>query len=457
MRAYQPNRIVIIGAVAAGMSAASRARRNDPRAEITVIQKEDDVSYGACGLPYFIDGKIQDSNSLIARTVADFKAQNIHILNAHEALYFQHHKKKLYSRNLISGVIIERDYDKLIIATGAKAKSLAVPGAHLKNVFSLRTLFDGRQINTFIRENNPKSVLIIGSGYVGLEMAEAFKQREIKTTLIEENNQLLNSVDEEIAAMVQKELQLNECAFLLNTSIKQISGMKQVEQVVLDNGGMLQCDCVLNATGIEPNIEFAKQSGVHLGNTGAIAINAKMETNLHGVYAAGDCCEVKNLVSNRYEYLPLGTTANKQGRVAGDNASGRFAQFRGIVGTAALKVFDLHIARTGLSQKQAEKLNLKYDSVLINAGTRPQYSGCRKDIMIKLLFLKHNGQVLGAQIAGGEGVAKRIDVFATALHQKMTVFDMADLDLSYAPPFAPVWDPVLIAANQAIKKIKLKK
>jgi len=454
MHSYKPLKILIIGGVAAGMSAAVRARKNDARAEITVIQKEEDVSYGACGLPYFIAGKVADSVSLIARTKEEFEQQNITILTGHEALNFHHHKKTVFVRRLKDGQSLSFKYDRLVIATGARSKNLAVPGAQLKNVFNLRTLSDGKKIESFIKMDSPKNVVIVGSGYVGLEMAESFAQRGLKIIIIEKSNQVLSSVDPEVSDKIVNELQRNGCELYLNTSLSQIMGSDKVEQVILENVGTVSADMVLFSGGISPNVDFAQNSGVQLGKSGAIAVNNKMETNLHGVYAAGDCAEVKNLVTNRFAYIPLGTTANKQGRVAGDNVSGRFAQMKGVVGTAALKMFDLHIARTGLSVEQSKGLGVKFETTLIDAYSRAGYSSCKKPITIKLIFKKQNGQLLGAQIVGGEGVAKRVDILAMALHQKMTVYEIAELDLSYAPPFSPVWDPILIAANQAIKKLK---
>ncbi len=438
------------------MSAAVRARKNDARAEITVIQKEEHISYGACGLPYFIAGKIADPNNLIARTKEEFEQQNIKILTRHEALNFHHHKKSLIVRRLTDGKTLNFKYDRLVIATGARPEKLAVPGAHLKNIFTLRTFDDGQKIESFIKNNSPKSVVIVGSGYVGLEMAEAFAQRGLKVTIVEKNNRVLPGVDQDISDIILTELQLRGCDVLLNSSLVQVQGNEKVEQVILGNAGTVSADMILVACGVKPNVEFAKSSGVQLGKTGAIAVNIKMETNLHGVYAAGDCAEVKNLVTNRFDYIPLGTTANKQGRVAGDNVSGRFAQMKGVVGTAALKMFDLHIARTGLSSRKAKELGIKYETVLIHDFSRAAYSCCKKKITIKLIFKKQNGELLGAQIVGGESIAKRLDLFSLALHQKMTVYKFAELDLSYAPPFAPVWDPVLIAVNQAIKKLEKK-
>ena len=436
------------------MSAAVRARKNDPRSEITVIQKEEQVSYGACGLPYYISGEVGEIETLIARTKEEFEQQNIAVLTGHEALYFNHRKRTLFARRLRDGQTLNFKYDRLVIATGARPKNISVPGAHFENVFNLRTFSDGQNIESFIKTQSPRNAVIIGSGYIGLEMAEAFSQRGLKVIIVDRNNQVLPGIDAEISDRIITELQLHGCDVFLNTSLLQIQGAKKAERVILENAGAIPADMVLLAGGIKPNVEFAKSSGIQLGKTGAIAVNAKMETNLHGVYAAGDCAEVKNLVTNRFEYIPLGTTANKQGRIAGNNVSGRFAQMKGVVATAALKVFDLHIARTGLCSERANTLGIKFSTSLITAFSRAGYSSCKKEITIKLIFKKQGGQLLGAQIVGGEGVAKRVDVFALALHQKMTLYEIAELDLSYAPPFAPVWDPILIAANQAIKNLE---
>ncbi|MCB0281834.1 MAG: FAD-dependent oxidoreductase [Calditrichaeota bacterium] len=453
MRSYKPLKIIIIGGVAAGMSAAMRARRNDHRAEITVIQKEDEVSYGSCGLPYFIAGRIPRAADLLARTKEDFKKHNINVLTGHEALSLQHIKKQINIRRLSDGKISSLIYDRLIIATGARPQKAGIPGAQLKNVFYLRTWQDGVKLDHFIKNENPKNAVIIGSGYIGLEMTEALTARGLKVRIIEQNEHVLSSVDPEISEEILNELGRHNCDVFLSNSVKQITGYEQVEQVILSSGGQHPADMVLVATGIQPNVEFLKDSGIQLGKSGAIAVNSKMQTNLFGVYAAGDCAEVKNLVTNRNDYIPLGTTANKQGKTAGDNASGRFSQFKGVVATAAVKVFDLQVGRTGLSEKDALNAGYKYKTVFIKSSSRPGYSPCKKPLNVKLIFQKPGGRLLGAQISGGEGVAKRIDIFATALHQKMTVYDIAELDLSYAPPFAPVWDPVIIAANEAVKKL----
>lgn len=454
---FKPLKIVIIGGVAAGLSAAVRARKNNNRAEITVIQKEKDISYGACGLPYFIAGKIPQPEQLIARDISHFTGLNIEVLTEHEALSFRHHQKLLTVRNLSGAQNLTLPYDKLIIATGARAVVPAIPGAHLKQVFTLRSLQDGIKISEFLAGQPCKKIVILGSGYLGLEMVEAFTQKGMHVSLVEQSKQVMPAVDSDISELILKHLHLNRCEVYLKNTITQITGREKVEQVSLQNGGFLEADAVLLATGLAPNTDVATSSGVALGKTGAIAVNTKLETNLHGVYAAGDCAEVKNLVTNRFDYIPLGTTANKQGRVAGDNASGRFSQMKGVVATSALKLFNAHIAKTGLNSNQAQKLGIRFATKIIHAHTRAAYSSCKKEISIKLIFKKPTGLLLGAQIVGGEDVAKRIDLFAVALHQRMTIFDICELDLSYSPPFAPVWDPVLIAALESVKVLQSSK
>lgn len=449
-----PLKYIIVGGVAAGMTAALKIRRNDPRAKITVIQREESVSYSACGLPYLISGMVAQPQQLVARSFKFFQQHQVELHTAHEALYFDHKSKTVYARRLADGTTLSFLYDRLIIATGARARKLDIPGHDLNNVFSLRSLKDGIVLNSFIKEHKPKRAVIVGGGYIGLEMAEALSKRNIKVTVLEQGPQLFPSVDKEIAEKLLTELQLNDCSVYLNSALLQINGKHKVEEAVVQNAGIIKTDFILNASGVEANSSFAKTSGVSLGKTGAIAVNNKMMTNLHHVYAAGDCCEVKNIVSNKNVYLPLGTTANKQGRVAAENASGSFAQFKGVAGTSVAKVFNTTIARTGLSSKQAQQAGLNFKSVIINAADKAAFYSSSKKLSIKLIFKFPKGELLGAQIVGSEGAAKRIDVFATALQQKMRVYDIAELDLSYAPPYAPVWDPVLIAANQAIKILK---
>ncbi len=449
-------RLVVIGGVAAGMSAASRARRLRPDIEILVFEKSGFVSYGSCGLPYFVSDIIKDHNHLVVYDAKFFKEKrNIDVFLHHEALEIFPAKKTILVKNLESGDEFEVKYDKLVIATGARAVRPNVKGIDLKGIFTIRLLEDGIAIKNFVRENSPKKALIVGAGYIGMEMAEALVSLGLDVVMVEQMPNILGTMDDEINEVVETELQKNGVRLLKSTSVKEFIGSDGfVKKAVLNNGEILDTQIVVIGAGIKPNSEIASRAGIELGRTGAIAVNQKMETNTPSIYSAGDCAEAFHLVLNRPVYIPLGTTANKQGKVAGENAVGGNALFKGIVGTAVFKVFDLEVARTGISEKQAKDEGFDYVSTVIEHGSRAHYYPGGDKIRVKVIADKKTGRLLGAEMIGRDGVAKRIDIFATALQAKLTVDEVAQLDLSYAPPFAPVWDPVLIAVNDLEKKIR---
>jgi len=448
-------RFLIIGGNAAGMSAASGIRRNLPEAEIIVFEQSGDISYGACGLPYYISDDIPEWERLIAISAEDFRQKRQIDVRLHQrAVSFDPRKKLVKAQSEEDGQIQEFAYDKLIIATGARAVKPPIPGIEMKNVFALRTLKDGIDIKNAVTGKPVKHAVIVGGGYIGLELAEALSKQGLSVSVVEMLDRLMPNVDTDISGEIEDELRQHGCAVYKSNAVEEILGDQNAERVRLADGTVLPADVVVVAVGVKPNVEFAVSGGVQLGSTGAIAVAPTMRTNVHNVFAAGDCAEAKNMVTGKNDYIPLGTTANKQGRIAGDNASGKSSKFKGIVGTAAVKVFDLEIARTGVCSASAAKMHTSFQSVVIKSKSRAGYYPDAKKIMVKLIFRTEDGRLLGAQIAGHEGVAKRIDVLATALQQRMTVQDVAELDLSYAPPFSPVWDPILVAANQAIKLVR---
>ncbi|MBN2424606.1 MAG: FAD-dependent oxidoreductase [Calditrichaceae bacterium] len=450
----KPVQIIIIGGNAAGMSAASRARRNDPDAAILVIEKSDIVSYGSCGLPYFVSDEIKNGRDLIARDIETFREKmNIKILLKHEAHAIDSRQKTISVSDLNSGEHKVFRYDKLLISTGAGAIMPKLPGTDLDHVYVLRTLDDAQKIKQALQSGDIKNAVIAGGGYIGLETAEAVAKYNIGVTIVEMADRLMKNVDQDISEIIEAELAAKRCIVIKNNGIQSLSGGQTVKKVYLQTGESIDADMVVFCVGSKPQVEFTKKSGIHLGKTGAITTNPKMQTNLSGVYAAGDCAEVFNIVTNKYDYIPLGTTANKQGRIAGDNMTEKYSVFKGVTGTAAVKVFDLEIARTGITSQECESMKIDFKTVLINSNSRAHYYPDNKPVTVKLIFHAETGRLLGAQIAGKEGVAKRIDILATALHQKMNVREISELDISYAPPFSPVWDPILIAAQQAVKVV----
>jgi CoA-dependent NAD(P)H sulfur oxidoreductase len=446
-------RLVIIGGVAAGMSAASRARKLNPQLEIVVLEKGRDVSYGTCGLPYYISGQVAGPHDLVVYTAEFFRhRRNLDVRLEHEAIEIEPGRKLV--RALYRGTQpVTLEYDKLVIATGG-APALEIPGTDLTNVFTCNDLAGAVHLRVFLEEEQPKRAAIIGSGYIGLEVADALVSRGIAVTILERSDAVLEEIEPEIGERVEAVLAAHGVRLIKHAAATAIAGNAGRRAVAVDygTGGSEPADLVLVSTGIVPRVELAPAAGIRIGVTGAIAVDERMQTSIGGIYAAGDCVEVRHLVTGKPAYIPLGTTANKQGRVAGDNAAGGHAHFEGVVGTLVTQVFELAVARTGLSERQARANGFQPDSVTITSTSRAKYFH-GKPILVKLIWDRPSGRLLGCQMAGEEGIAKRIDVAAMALHAHLRVPEMLHLDLSYAPPFAPVWDPILIAANEAQKKL----
>jgi NADPH-dependent 2,4-dienoyl-CoA reductase/sulfur reductase-like enzyme len=448
-------RFIVIGAVAAGMSSASRARRLKPDMEIIVFEKTGDISWAACGMPYLIADKVKSANSLVVYDVKFFKERrNIDIFLYHEVKQIFPHRKTVLVRNIKTGEEKEYTYDKLLIAMGARPLVPPIKGIELQGVFTLRELQEGIAIKEYISNNSPRNGLMIGAGYIGMEMAESFAATGMKVTMVEKMPSVLGTMDDEITVVVEEELKRNNVTLIKSSGVIEFKGNGSVARVLTDTGLNIEAEIALIGAGIRPNSEIGKEAGIELGKTGAIKVNERMETNIPDIYAAGDCAEAYHIVLGRNTYIPLGTTANKQGRVAGENAAGGNASFTGIVGTAVFKTFDLEVGRTGITEKEAKAEGIDYVSNVIQDWSRAFYYPGRSEIKIKLVADRKTGLILGAQMAGHEGIAKRVDVFATAITARMTVRQIANLDLGYAPPFAPVYDPILIAADELQKKLK---
>ncbi|MCX9010023.1 MAG: FAD-dependent oxidoreductase [Candidatus Methanoperedens sp.] len=450
-------RIVIIGGVAAGMSAASKARRLRPDIEIFVFEKSGYVSYGSCGLPYYISGMVKSPDDLVVYDARFFKEKrNIDVFLFHEATAIHPDKHSVLVKDLKTGEESEYSYDKLLISTGARAFVPPIKGIDLEGIFTMRLLPDGIKAKEFIRQRAPRKAVIVGAGYIGIEMAEAFSKLGIEVTMLARRNSILGTMDDEICKVVEDELKKNGVTLLKSAQAGEFTGENgYVRRVILRTGESIDVDMVLVATGVRPNSEIAKEAGIKTENhRNAIMVNQQMETNVPGIYAAGDCAVAYNRLLERPVYAPLGTTANKTGRVAGTNMAGGAASFQGIVGTSTFKVFDLQVARTGLTEKETVREGLDHISSMIESVTRAHYYPGASRIWIKLIAEKSTGRLLGAEAAGKEGVPKRIDIIATAITAGMTGGEMASLDLSYAPPFSTVWDPVLVAANDLKKKVE---
>lgn len=454
-------KVVIIGGVAAGMSAASSARRLRPDLEIDVFEKDFYISYGVCSVPYYVSGDIAELGDLISLTPGTAETERgIHVFTRHEALTIDAGKKTVTVRNLASEEELVVSYDKLVIATGALPVIPPFPGVGLSRIFTIRNLNDAVEIRKFIDGWNPSGaagrpakVVIVGGGYIGMEMCEAFRKRGLRVSVIEKTDRALGSMDSEITEIVEKKIAAEGVELYKETSVTGFEGKSGVVNKVVTDKGDFEADMVLLSIGARPNSGLAKEAGIELGAAGAIRVDEHLRTGAPDVFAAGDCAEALHLVTGRKTYIPLGTTANKQGRIAGENAAGSGKAFEGIVGTAVTKVFDLEVARTGLSALDAEREGLPFFTAVIEGRSRSKAYPAGKVIKVCYVVERKTGRLLGASMVGEEGVAHRIDTLATCLYAKMTVDDVSRLDLAYAPPFATVWDPILIAANVASKKL----
>ncbi len=445
-------RLLVIGGVAAGMSAASRARRHDSNLEIVVLEQGSDVSYGACGLPYYISGRVAEAHDLVVYT-ADFfrKNREIDVRLRHKAVGIEPGRRAVQVE-AEHGQKLELHYDTLVLATGGAAKE-TVPGSERENVFTCGDLASAVRLRDFLDAKKPRRAAIIGSGYIGLEIADALVSRGLEVTILERSDAVIDGLEPEIAAEIERVLATHGVALLKRAPAKQITGSAGGVATTVQHGlaGTLPTDLVILATGIRPRTALAVAAGIALGRTSAIAVDDAMRTNINGIYAAGDCTEVQHLVAGTAAYLPLGTTANKQGRVAGENAAGGRARFPGVVGTLVTHLFELEIGKTGLSFEQARGYGFDAATVAITTVSRAKYFG-GKPLLAKIVWDKPTGRFLGAQFAGQDGAAKRVDAAAMALQARMRVADLLYSDLGYAPPFAGVWEALLIAANEAMKQ-----
>lgn len=441
--------IVIVGAVAAGMSAAGKAKRTLPGARVQVFGGEEYISYAACGLPYYVSDLIEDKQALIARTKEQFAQQGIEVNTGHEVQSILPETKEILVRTPDNREV-RVGYDKLIICTGARPVSPPFGGQDLENVFTVSSIPQAEEIKSAIARGAKRAV-IVGGGYIGLEMVESLHLQGMEVTVLQHSSQIAGTIDPDMAALVREHIEDNGVKVRTEVKVQEIVGPGTVQGVRTDQG-TVPCDLVIVAAGVQPNSELAREAGIDLGPRGAIRVNGRMETNLQDIYAAGDCATAWHSLYRDDVYVPLGTTANKQGRIAGENAAGGSAEFAGIVGTGIMKVMELGIARTGLSLREADRLGLDLISVRVDTSNRAHYYPQPGKGTVKLLF-DRQGRIWGAQMNGSDGFAKRIDVVAAALQARWTVQELTGLDLSYSPPFSPVWDPVLVAANVAVSKL----
>ena len=446
-------RIVVIGGVAAGPKAAAKARRNDQSASITIVEKGKFLSYSGCGLPYYISGKINDQKDLMTTVVGVHRnpeyfrmLKNIKVLNQTEAVAIDRDARIVTVKNLKNGKESRLPYDSLAITTGSRALLPDLPGAELNNIFTLHRIRDAEGLRALLRDELAKDAVIVGGGLIGTETAEALTEGGARVTVVEEKEHILSMLDPEISTLVEKHMRLKGVKVFTGTRVVRFEGRESVKKVVTSKEA-LSADFVLMATGVGPEVGLAKSAGLALGSTGAIKVDKYLRTSDPCIYAGGDCVENIDLVTGEPVYMPLGSTANKHGRVIGINITGGKEHFPGIVGTTILKVFDYNVSRVGLTVADAESRGFRVETSLCPAPDKAHYYPGSRLIVVKLIADKGTERLLGVQVVGPGDVSKRIDVAAAVISKRGTVDDLAKLDLAYAPPYSEAIDCIAQAAN----------
>ena len=440
------SKIVIVGGVAGGASAAARLRRLDEDAEIIVFEKSGYVSYANCGLPYFIGDVIKDKEKLTLQTPESFKRRfNIDVRTNNEVCDIYPEKHMVKVKDLKTGKEYEESYDKLILSPGAKPVIPQIPGADSKNVFTLRTVEDTFRIKDFVNEKNPKSVVISGGGFIGLELAENFKELGMTVSVLQRSNQLMKQFDPDLAAFIHNKLRSEKINLLLNETVEEIREHEKELEISLKSGRVLSADMFILAIGVEPESGLAAKAGLKLGVKGSIVTDEHMLTSDPDIYAVGDAVQVKSFISGEDTLISLAGPANRQGRIAADNICGIQSAYPGSQGTSVIKLFDMTFASTGLNEKTAKASGINYDKVILSPAEHAGYYPGGSVMTMKVIFEKSTDKLLGAQIAGYGGVDKRIDVLATAMYAGIKTSQLKELDLAYAPPFSSAKDPVNMA------------
>ncbi|MBI1806180.1 MAG: FAD-dependent oxidoreductase [Ignavibacteria bacterium] len=444
-------RILVVGGLAAGPSAAAKAVRVNPSAEVTMFEASETVSYGICEAPYSIAGIISDESRLVIYTperLREEKGFDVKILHHVEEVLPG--ESKLVVRDLRKQVLVEYEYDKLILTTGASPRRLHVDGEDGRNVFHLSSREDTRNIIRYIQSECPKNAVIIGGGYIGMEMCEALRTLGMEVTLVHRHRLPMAGLEQETRERIVEELEHHGVHFVTNASVEGFHpGTDGKVHHVITNRGTFDSDMVILSLGVEPNVTLAKSAKVRLGSTGAIATDERQLTNIDGVYAAGDCCEVKNEVTRKPMYLPLATVASRAAWVAGENAAGGRATFKGAIRAIAVKVFGIEVAQVGISSEEARAAGFDVLTESITGASKVRLMPGSQKVTIRMIIDSRTKRLLGANVFGGDGAVLRADTLGVAIQHKLTIDEIARFDMIYAPPFAPLWDPILVAANKA--------
>jgi len=441
------NKLLIIGGSDAGISAALRAKEVDSSTDVTVVVADRFPNYSICGLPFYLSGEVTDWHNLAHRTASEIADAGINLLLDCTAKIIDP-QQKIVTAVEQNGKQHQLNYDKLVIGTGAISNKPSLTGLDLPGVYLLRTMADSFAVHQHLTNHAPESAVIVGGGYIGLEMADAFVYRGISVTVVEHSASVMKTVDASLGEIIKQELQSHGVAVVNNVAIETIE-QQGTKLLVKGEGFETKTDMVLVAVGVKPSTTLAQTANVAIGIKGAIKVNSRMETNIPGIYAVGDCVETWHRLLNQYTYLPLGTTAHKQGRVAGENAVGGNREFAGSLGTQVVKVFELAIARTGLRDSEAAEVGFEPVTLETEIWDHKAYYPGAQKLHIRITGDRRTQRLLGAQIVGHyqAEVAKRIDIFATALFHNMKIEELNDLDLSYTPPLSSPWDPVQMSAQ----------
>ena len=439
-------KIVIVGGVAGGATAAARIRRLDEQAEIVVFERSGFVSYANCGLPYYIGGMIEDPEDLTLQTPESFFSRfRVHMKVHHEVTAIHPDQKSVSVKDLETGATFEESYDKLLLSPGAKPVIPDLPGIDSSKLFTLRTVEDTFRIKEFVDQNKPKSAVIVGGGFIGLEMAENLRHLGMEVTIVQRPKQLMNPFDSDMASFIHSEVRKHGVKLMLGHTVEGFAEQDGGVNVLLKDFAPLHADMVVLAIGVTPESTLAKEAGLSLGIKGSILVNDRMETSAPDIYAVGDAVQVKHFVTEQDTLIALAGPANKQGRIAADNICGGDSHYLGSQGSSVIKVFDMTAASTGINETNAKKAGISVDTVILSPMSHAGYYPGGKVMTMKVVFEKETYRLLGAQIVGYDGVDKRIDVLATAIHAGMNATELKNLDLAYAPPYSSAKDPVNMA------------
>lgn len=446
----KPKKVVIVGGVAGGASAAARLRRLDEDMEIILFERGEHISYANCGLPYYIGGVIEDREDLLVQTPEGMKQRfNIDIRVNSEVLDIDVEKKQVQVKDRVTGESYFESYDKLILSPGAEPLRPSIPGIEGKNIFTLRNVKDTFDIEDYIISGQCKDAVVVGGGFIGLEMAENLCHRGLKVTIVEMADQIMAPLDYEMAAILHEYLKTKDIKLVLKDGVKAFAKEGEKTLVELQSGKKLETDLVILAIGVRPEITLAKKAGLEIGETRGIKVNKHLQTSNPHIYAVGDAIEIVDFINGSPALIPLAGPANKQGRIAANHICGIEDTYKATQGTSIVKLFDITAAVTGNNEKTLQKFNIPYQCVHVHSPSHATYYPGATEMVIKLLFSPEDGQLLGAQIVGYKGVDKRIDVLATAIRGKMTVYDLQELELAYAPPYSSAKDPVNMAGYVA--------